>query len=208
MPLSLLLLSLALPPTLTAQDPVPIDQGVRLGITYTPGMRPGMLVLGGPHRERLDSVRSILRRDLDYSDRFEMIYLPSGDSLVLGVRSDPDGTGASGAGEPYVNYSLYAALGADYAVSVLEEADSILSVNLYDVRGEEVRTTRMVAEIDPRSPEFRMAVHRASDEAVRGATGETGCEYPRRESRLSLPLGTGPGCGWRTRSWRPMAGER
>jgi len=157
-----------------AQDPV--DQGVRLGITYTPGMRPGMLVLGGPHRELLDSVRTILQRDLEYSDRFEMIYLPSGDSLVLGVRADSsaEGGAASANAEPYVNYSLYAALGADFAVSVLEEPDSLLSVNLYDVRGEQVRARAWISERDPRSPRFRMAVHRAADEAVRGATGQPG----------------------------------
>ena len=130
-----------------AQDSIPpIEQGVRLGITYTPGMRPGMLVLGGSPREMLDSVRTILQRDLEYSDRFEMIFLPGGDSLVLGVRRSPADEGAdSNSGpsisEPFVNYSLYAALGADYAVSVLTDVDSSFSINLYAVRGEEVRTT-------------------------------------------------------------------
>jgi len=166
--LSLLSLLLAAPAFLHAQDPV--DQGVRLGITYTPGMRPGMLVLGGPHRELLDSVRTIIQRDLGYSDRFEMIYLPGGDSLVLGI-SSPDG---SDPGDVFVNYSLYAALGADFAVSVLEEHDSTLSVNLYNVGGEAVRASVRIYHTDPRSPDFRMAVHRASDAAVRAATGEPG----------------------------------
>ncbi len=169
-----ILLSLTIPHFVAAQDPV--DQGVRLGITYTPGMRPGMLVLGGPHRELLDSVRSILQRDLEYCDRFEMIYLPSGDSLVLGVSTGPSSAGgaASAEAEPYVNYSLYSALGADYAVSVLQEPDSVLSVNLYDVRGEQVRARAWITVRDVRVPGFRMAVHRAADEAVRGATGEPG----------------------------------
>ncbi|UCD23337.1 MAG: hypothetical protein JSW51_09810, partial [Gemmatimonadota bacterium] len=156
----LLALSFIVPTLLSAQDPV--DQGVRLGITYTPGMRPGMLVLGGPDRELLDSVRTIIQRDLGYSDRFEMIYLPGGDSLVLGV-SRAGESGASDLGEIFVNYSLYAALGADYAVSVLEEPDSSLSMNLYDVGGEAVRASVRIYHTDPRSPEFRMAVHRASD---------------------------------------------
>jgi TolB protein len=133
-----------------------------------------MLVLGGPYRELLDSVRTILQRDLEYSDRFEMIYLPRGDSLVLGVRTDSEGGDTSDRSEVYVNYSLYAALGADFAVSVLEQPDSSLSVNLYDVRGEEVRTTVRLAQLDPDSAGFRMAVHRASDAMVRGATGEPG----------------------------------
>ena len=165
---------------LSAQDTIPpIDQGVRLGITYTPGMRPGMLVLGGPPREMLDSVRTMIRRDLEFSDRFEMIYLPGGDSLVLGVRySDSDEAEDTLSGpsisEPYVNYSLYAALGADYAVSVLEDIDSSFTVNLYAVRGEEVRTTLRLSDGDPHSPDFRMDVHRASDALVRSATGEQG----------------------------------
>lgn len=163
-----------------AQDSIPpIEQGVRLGITYTPGMRPGMLVLGGPPREMLDSVRTILQRDLEFSDRFEMIYLPGGDSLVLGVRIAPgddgtDPTAGRSIVEPFVNYSLYAALGADYAVSVLSDIDSSFTVNLYAVRGEEVRTTVRLREMDPHSGEFRMAVHRASDALVRAATGEQG----------------------------------
>ncbi len=160
-----------------AQDSLPpVEQGVRLGITYTPGMRPGMLVLGGPPREMLDSVRTILQRDLEFSDRFEMIYLPGSDSLVLGVTmSSGDEAGdESSVTEPFVNYSLYAALGADYAVSVLTDEDSSFTVNLYAVRGEEVRTSVRLPFMNPRDREFRMAVHRASDVVVRSATGEPG----------------------------------
>jgi TolB protein len=47
-------------------------------------------------------------------------------------------------------------------------------VNLYAVRGEEVRTSVRLAEMDPLSGDFRMAVHRAADELVRAATGEPG----------------------------------
>jgi TolB protein len=165
-----------IPANLVAQDSIPVDQGVRLGITYTPGMRPGMLVLGGPFVDLQDSVRTIVQRDLEYSDRFEMIYLPRGDSLVLGVRANSGESGSSTASqaEPYVNYSLYAALGAEYAVSVLQQPDSSLTVNLYDVRGEQVRTSVRLVEQDPYLPEFRLAVHRAADEVVRGAAGEPG----------------------------------
>ncbi len=164
-----------------AQDTPRVEEGVRLGITYTPGMRPGMLVLGGPRRELLDSVRAILQRDLGFSDLYEMIYLPGGDSLVLGVQT------GSGSGEVFVNYSLYGALGAEFAVSVLLEVDSAttstlapmvpdtaLTVGLYDVRGQGIRAQILVRETDPRSSEFRFAVHRAADEIVRVTTGEPG----------------------------------
>ncbi len=43
---------------LAAQDTIRLVEGVRVGITYTPGLRPGLLVLGGPKQELLDSVRA------------------------------------------------------------------------------------------------------------------------------------------------------
>ena len=56
------------------QDSIPpIDQGVRIGITYAPGVRPGMLVLGGEGSTALDSARTIITRDLEYG-------LPNGEN--------------------------------------------------------------------------------------------------------------------------------
>jgi TolB protein len=161
--------------TAIAQDP-PIDQGVRIGITYTPGLRPGLLVLGGPRTEALDSARAILQRDMEYSDQFEVISLPGGDSLVIGIarpESGPSGGGPTGGA--YINYSLYAALGADYAVSVLPGTDSAAyAVTVYDVRGENARSNLRLPVGDPRSGAFRMAVHRVADDVVRAATGALG----------------------------------
>ncbi|HEY2824259.1 MAG TPA: hypothetical protein VGI83_01815, partial [Gemmatimonadales bacterium] len=77
-------LAILVPAVAVAQDTTRAG-GVRIGITYQPGQRPGMLVLGGASHDVLDSVRAILRRDLDYSDRFEMVTLPGGDSLVVGA---------------------------------------------------------------------------------------------------------------------------
>lgn len=162
-----------------AQDSVPpIDQGVRIGITYTPGVRPGMLVLGGPRSVALDSIRAILARDLDYSDRFEMITLPQDDSLVLGI-SSPDGTADGGSPATFVNYPLYAALGANYAVHVRPPVDSTLRVLIYDVLGEGVRQSVSLREMDPTNPDFRMAVHRVSDEVVRATAGTPGAAATR-----------------------------
>src|SRR5918995_5561657 len=56
--------------SLAAQDTTRVDPGVRVGVDYTPGVRPGLVVLPG---SGLDSARAIIQRDLDYSDRFEMI---------------------------------------------------------------------------------------------------------------------------------------
>ena len=177
---------LALVPVLAAQNSTPpVDRGVRIGITYTPGVRPGILVLGGPHADLVDSVRAIVRRDLDFSDRFELITLPGGDSLTLGVAAAPPaGRGAGGGEHPggaqqvagvgvFINYALYAALGADYVVNVVP-GDSGPAVTLYDVRGEAVRRQLHPTALRRADPDFRMAVHRVSDEVVRTVAGAPG----------------------------------
>jgi TolB protein len=149
----------------SAQDTVPAREGVRVGITYQPGMRPGLLVLDGPGDERLDSVRAIVRRDLEYCDAFEMITLPPNDTMELGV-------GGGGSAGEFVNYALYAALGADFTVRV-RVADTT-AVLLYDVRAEAVRRDMPVDLPPVRDAGFRLAVHRVADEIVRAVTGQAG----------------------------------
>src|SRR5258706_13213424 len=70
---------------LAAQDTSAIDRGVRIGIIYRPGVRPGIVVLPG-RPAALDSIRAIVARDLDFSDRFEEITLPGSDSLRITAR--------------------------------------------------------------------------------------------------------------------------
>src|SRR5918998_2195828 len=81
--------------TLAAQDTTRVDEGVRVGVDYSPGTRPGLVVLPGPG---LDSARAMIRRDLDYSDRFEMITV--GDIPPASATA----TGTEGSGP--VNYEL------------------------------------------------------------------------------------------------------
>jgi TolB protein len=45
---------------------------VRIGLTFTPGTRPGVLILPVAGSEG-DSIRAILQRDLDFSDRLKVI---------------------------------------------------------------------------------------------------------------------------------------
>jgi TolB protein len=156
-----------------AQDTTVVERGVRIGITYEPGVRPGMLVLGGERGTALDSARTIIARDLDYSDEFEMIALPLGDSLSLRIR--PVGEDSYTASfVPYVNYPLYAALGADFAVNVHPETDSSVIVTLYDVPGETVRRELRIPPLNPAARDFRLRVHRIADEIVRAVTGVPG----------------------------------
>ena len=160
------------PFVLHGQDPIPpLDQGVRIGITYTPGVRPGMMILRADAGEILDSAEAIISRDLDYSDQFEMITLPGGGTLST-IR--PDGDSGGGGGVRFVNYSLYAALGADFVVEV-EPVDSLRAiVTLYDVYGQQEKTRISVVLGQVVNPAFRMVVHAIADQFVMAAVGEMG----------------------------------
>ena len=165
------------PARLPAQDSSAVDRGVRIGIAYRPGVRPGMVVL--PERSRaLDSVRAIVTRDLDYSDRFEMITLPGGDSIrvsappAAGRRA---GTTARAAGEGVggLNYPLYQALGADFAIGLAVTGDTI-QATLHDVATSGVRRVVKARVPALTDPNFRMAVHRLADQIVDAALGTPG----------------------------------
>jgi TolB protein len=178
--LALAVLSVYPPVRLSAQDTAAIDRGVRIGIIYRPGVRPGIVVLPG-REPTLDSVRAIILRDLDYSDRFEVITLPGGDS----IRSDapiptpPRGSGAAtGArarpARPSLNYPLYRALGADFAVDVrLVGVDTTL-VMVHDVAAGAVRRSFRQRLASPGTPGYRLAVHRLSDQILQAAIGAPG----------------------------------
>src|SRR5256886_17587689 len=85
---------------LTAQDTSAVDRGVRIGILYRPGVRPGIVVLTG-RATGLDSLRTIMARDIDYSDRFYLITLPGSDSIRLAAA--PGARPAAGAGRAVIS---------------------------------------------------------------------------------------------------------
>jgi TolB protein len=145
------LLLLAGAPVL-AQDTL----GVRLGITYTAGTRPGLVILPSAG---LDSVRAILARDLDYSDRFEVVTIPAAEV-------------ARGRG-PNINYGLYRTLGAAYGLEVLAAGGGI-QLKLHDLEAGAVRREQSAALPPPEASNFRMEVHKLSDEVVRWITGLPG----------------------------------
>jgi len=178
---------------LSAQDTSAIDKGVRIGIVYRPGVRPGFVLLprqrvagGAP---ALDSARAIIARDLDYSDRFEVITLPGGDSIRLATpgprRGQPRpapgntpataGTGGTGGGAQaaVLNYPLYQALGADFALDLAAAGDTTV-VTLHDVAAGGVRRTIRARIPAPTDREFRQAVHRVADQVVQAALGTPG----------------------------------
>src|SRR5256884_2435525 len=147
-----------------AQDSSAVDRGVRIGIIYRPGVRPGLVVLPGAAAP--DSVRAIIARDLDLSDRFELITLPAGDSIRVSAapqagagRPPAGGRGGAAAG---LNYQLYQALGADFAVGLALVGDTTV-LTVHDVAAGGVRR-EFRSRLPPlKDPEFRMAVHRLAD---------------------------------------------
>ena len=150
---------------LVAQDQERAQDAIRIGITYRPGDRPGLVVVPGPG---IDSVRAMVKRDLDYSDRFQMIQVPT--------------IGAAGA----VNTSLYRdQFGADHAVELVALAGGAVRARLHDLATGSVRNEEVFSLPSPSSSDFRMAVHRMSDEITRWADGTPGYAA----SRLVFLLG-------------------
>ena len=139
---------------LVAQDTL----GVRLGISYTAGTRPGLVILPSAG---LDSVRAILARDLDYSDRFEVVTIPASEVSR--------GTGRSGT----INYGLYRTLGAAYGLEVTLSTGGVM-LRLHDLEAGSVSREQPASLPSQDSPGFRMAVHNLSDEVVRWITGLPG----------------------------------
>lgn len=139
------------------------EDGVRLGLLYQPEYQPGLVILpldaAGAEPEA-STVQTILRQDLDYSDRFE---LQSG-----AVGTQP--------GEP-VNLALWKERGADLVLQgTLRPAGAGLSLRLvlHDAVYGQLKTDRTFTLPAANDPNFRMAVHSVADEVVRAATGDPG----------------------------------
>ncbi len=163
-----LVVSVATAGTVVAQDTTRVEEGVRIGVDYRPGMRPGLVVVPGTG---LDSVRAMVRRDLDYTDRFEMITvadLPPG---------SPSGRGSAEAATG-VNYDLYRSLGAQFAVELVP-ASSGVTARLHDLGEAKLQSQKAVTLPATTAGDFRLEVHRLSDEVARWASGSPGAAASR-----------------------------
>ena len=155
--------------TLTALTALPAlaqdttQAGVRLVLKYDPGNRPSLVMLPGAG---LDSVRQVLKRDLDFSDRFESVIFAE----------NPSASTASAAGAPApLNYDLYKKLGAAYGVELTPAAGAgKTTVRLHDIANGRVVNTTEVAFAGTDDAAARMQAHRMSDEIVRWVTGTPG----------------------------------
>lgn len=148
----------------TAGTPLRGQEGgaLRLGLTYEARYVPGMVVApvsaGAGFEELGAAVGEILRTDLDYSDRFEILAVP--DTLPL---SSP-------------NYALWNQLGAVWFVtseiSVAPGTQTpLLRVSLHDVVYGNLENVQAFTLPPMDAADFRMSVHRISDRIVFWATG-------------------------------------
>jgi len=146
-------------PAALAQDTT--QQGVRIGLTYAPGTRPGLLVLP-VSGEGGDSVRAILQRDFDFSDRLTV------------VASEGDGFPTTPVAGRSGNYPVYARLGAAAIVQVTMTPYGI-HVALHDVAKGQVARVRDFGLPSPAlTPDWRLALHAVSDELESWVTGSRG----------------------------------
>jgi TolB protein len=141
-----------LPAVLHAQD-----QGVRIGLTYAAGTRPGVYIL--PTRAPLgDSLRAIIARNLDFGNRVAVIAPDSGPPV--------SGT---------LNYPMFARLGAAAVVRLEQPMGGGISAEVHEVGAARLlRKLEPPLTAEPLSPEWRLAVHRLSDEIEELVTGVRG----------------------------------
>jgi TolB protein len=171
-------LLLALPISLDAQEP---GRGVRIGLTYDPGTKPGVVVL--PVAGALgDSIAAILSRDLDFGDRINVIALDASASRTVARAGTP-------------NWALLAKLGAAAAVQVTPTASG-LHLAVYNVATKQtalIRDYRAPAASGTRA--WRAAVHGLSDDLEESLTGTRGIASTRvlfeRGGRLWVVDGDG-----------------
>jgi TolB protein len=154
---SLLILCLAAG-RLAAQDTT--ARGVRIGLAYDPGTKPGIAVLpvsgmGG------DSVRAIIARDFDFGDRINVIQLDPGAS-----------SSALRGGVP--NWALLAQLGAAAAVQVSPTAAGV-HVAVFNVSTKQTALIRdYPTPAMSAARAWRGAVHSLADDLEESLTGIRG----------------------------------
>jgi TolB protein len=157
----------ALPRAARAQDTT--FKGITLNGVYDPRRDKISVVVLPVTGAFGDSVRAIVQRDLDYSDRFSVIPIDSADPNAL--RNPGAAAG--------LNYPLYAHLSAAAVVQIMPVATG-LHVALHDVAGAKVMN---VGEFTLAGAglgrDWRMGVHRVSDEIERWITGQRGISATR-----------------------------
>ncbi|HEX6589890.1 MAG TPA: hypothetical protein VF039_12780 [Longimicrobiales bacterium] len=159
------LFALAAPAAALAQvgDTTQLPTGVSLGLIYQPGMAQGLAVrpfeAAGSGSIVAQQATEIVTRDLDFTDRFNVVSPPAG--LVAGA----------------IEYGPWNDLGVSYLVTGrIEPRGDIwaLTVTVHDVTYGSVMDEKTYAVPAPADPRFRLAVHAISDGIVEKITGQPG----------------------------------
>lgn len=163
---TLSVVALALPAGVHGQDTTGAPQGVRIGLTYAAGVKPGIVVLP-VEQVPGDSVRRILERDFDFSDRLTVISLDTG--TLAGLRPQ----------RGRYNYQLFGRLGAAVIVAA-QPIPTGYRVTVHDVGAQQVlRSEDFVVRAERNSPDWRMAIHGLADEIERWLLGRRGIAQTR-----------------------------
>jgi TolB protein len=161
---SALLGSIIAPQLLSAQDTTTVP-GVRLGLSYGAGTKPGVIVLPVPDDDD-DSLRVIVQRDLDFSDRMNVIAL-DGETL----------NGLVPAPGEKINFELVAKFGAALLVR-MTPTNQGLHVAAYDVaRGQLLQSEHFL--FDKRDRDWRFTLHGISDQIEQWTFGKRGIAQTR-----------------------------
>ena len=149
---------------LGAQDTA-TTPGVRLGLSYESGTKPGVIVLPVMDDDA-DSLRTIVQRDLDYSDRFTVVDL---DATALRKMSPAAGQN--------INCPRFAKFGAALLVRMTPTTQG-LHVAAYDVaRGQLLQSEHFL--FDRRDRDWRFALHGISDQIESWVFGKRGIAQTR-----------------------------
>jgi TolB protein len=149
---------------LPAQDTTTVP-GVRLGLSYGAGTKPGVIVLPVPDDDD-DSLRVIVQRDLDFSVRMNVIAL-DGETL----------NGLVPAAGEKINFELVAKFGAALLVR-MTPTNQGLHVAAYDVaRGQLLQSEHFL--FDKRDRDWRFTVHGISDQIEQWTFGKRGIAQTR-----------------------------
>jgi TolB protein len=148
-----------------AQDTTVVP-GVRLGLNYEAGTKPGVIVL--PVRDEFDddSLRTIVQRDLDYSDRMNVIALDA--ETLSGLVPAP---GAK------INFGLVGKFGAALLIR-MTPTNTGLHIAAYDVSKGELLDSEHIL-FDRRDRDWRFALHGVSDQIEQWVFGKRGIAQTR-----------------------------
>ncbi|HCR04964.1 MAG TPA: hypothetical protein DIU18_07235 [Gemmatimonadetes bacterium] len=156
------------------RDSIP---GVTLGLVYETAYTPALAIrpftgrFGG--ESAAAQVEAIIARDLRYSDRFQMM-----DSLPTALTGDA------------IDYRLWDRLGAVWLLTGQVEGAGdrfSLILQIHDVVYGRLKEVSRFALPNPAAKDFRMAVHRASDEVVRWVFDEPGMAATRIAFSMVIP---------------------